>query len=179
MSASTDVQRRGVEFYASWSPAMQKFRVSQPAMSVLMRAADHMIPGGDGWPRPSATDVAGYISRGARRKTDVDLLTLVADHLSTHLDSAEALQAGLIELQQSQPVAFRVLQEFVYYAYYAQQDVVRAIRDLLDCDYISPPQPRGYEMLPDHEIAPSRAHTYVATDEVRRLDISNIDFSEK
>ena len=179
MAASNDVQRRGVEFYASWSPAMQKFRVPEEDLAVVMQAADHMIPGGDGWPRPSGTDVAGYIARGARRKTDVDMLSLVARQLRASLGSADALQNALTELQASQPVAFRVLQEFVYYAYYAQQDVVRAIRNLLDCDYISPPQPRGYEMLPDDEIAPSRAHSYVPTHAVRRVDLSQVDFSEK
>ncbi len=179
MAASNDVQRRGVEFYASWSPAMQKFCVSEQDLAVLMQAADHMIPGGDGWPKPSSTDVAGYIARGARRKADVDMLSQVAQQLRSSLGSANALASALTQVQESQPVAFRVLQEFVYYAYYAQQDVVRAIRDLLDCDYISPPQPRGYEMLPDDEIAPSRAHSYVPTHAVRRVDLSKVDFSEK
>lgn len=179
MAASNDVQRRGVEFYASWSPAMQKFCVSEQDLAVLMQAADHMIPGGDGWPRPSGTDVAGYIARGARREADVDMLSQVAQQLRPSLGSANALASALAQVQGSQPVAFRVLQEFVYYAYYAQQDVVRAIRDLLDCDYISPPQPRGYEMLPDDEIAPSRAPSYVPTHAVRRVDLSNLDFSEK
>lgn len=178
MTASTDVQRRGVEFYASWSPAMQNFRLVDEDLQVLMAAADHLIPGEDGWPTPSATDVRAYIERGARRKADVDFLTLVASRLRKAVGDADALQSGLTALQNEQPVAFRVLLEFVYYAYYAQQDVARAIRHILDCDYITPPQPRGYVMPPDR-IAPSQNHSYTPTHLVRRVDLRNVDFTEK
>ena len=178
MTASTDVQRRGVEFYASWSPAMQNFRVAGEDLDVLMAAADHLIPGENGWPTPSATDVRAYIERGARRKADVEFLGLVAARLRTAVGDAGALQAELTALQGEQPVAFRVLLEFVYYAYYAQQDVARAIRHILDCDYITPPQPRGYVMPPDR-VNPSLNHSYTPTHLVRRVDLSTVDFTEK
>lgn len=178
MTASTDVQRRGVEFYASWSPAMQNFHVADDDLDALMAAADHVIPGGDGWPVPSSTDVRAYIARGARRKADVDFLTLVAGRVRPCTGSHDAMQAELTALQAEQPVAFRVLLEFVYYAYYAQQDVARAIRQILDCDYITPPQPRGYAMPPDR-INPSLDHSYTPTRLVRRVDLSTVDFTEK
>jgi hypothetical protein len=180
MNETRDVQRRGTEFFVSWKDRAKEFALAPAELKQIVQAADAMIPGGGGWPRPSDTEMLAYIREGARRAADVALLREALQAVGAALnDGAVALEAQLSRLRTERPLAFRVLQEFVYYAYYAQPEVVRAVRELLDCDYISPPQPHGYAMPPDAGIVPSRGHTYVPTHEVRRVDLSGVDLQEQ
>jgi hypothetical protein len=180
MTASTDVQRRGAEFFISWKEKAHRFFLTEEDLDALVSIADHMIPADGAWPAPSATGVREYIQRGAARQADVSCLHAVAEAMKPVLGrSAAAVQDRLTALQCENPLSFRVLLEFVYYAYYAQPEVARVIRQVLDCDYISPPQPHGYALPADEGLAPSRAHRYVPTTEVRRLDLTGLDFSER
>lgn len=178
MTQSTDVQRRGKEFFAAWSPAQERHLLGDAQLDALVQLADRMIPSDGRWPVPSATEIRDFMARGAQRKTDVQLLAEAAG-ACRDAASAAGLDAVLAALQRERPICFRVLQEFVYYGYYAQPEVVRTIREALDCDYISPPQPRGYDMPFDTDIRPATRQVYVPTDEVKRVDLQGIDFSEE
>ncbi|WP_232080635.1 hypothetical protein [Variovorax sp. SRS16] len=178
MTHSTDVQRRGKEFFAAWSPAQERHALGDAQLDALVVLADRMIPADPTWPAPSATEIRGYMSRGAQRRTDVALL---AEAVAAARDAGtpHEINAVLAALQRDKPVCFRVLQEFVYYGYYAQPEVVRTIREALACDYISPPQPRGYDMPFDTDIRPATRAGYVPTDAVKRVDLSGIDLTEE
>ncbi|MES3001020.1 MAG: hypothetical protein V4787_10045 [Pseudomonadota bacterium] len=180
MNETKDVQRRGAEFFVSWKDRRTDKALTDAELAQLVRIADLMIPAGGGWPAPSSTEVGGYIREGAHRSADVTLLREIVHTVGPALAEG-AQQAGklLAAVQAAKPLAFRVLQEFVYYAYYAQPEVVRAVRTQLDCDYISPPQPHGYTMPPDAGLSPPRHHSYVPTTEVRRVDLSALDLSDK
>jgi hypothetical protein len=180
MNETKDVQRRGTEFFVSWKDRGQDQALGDAELEQLVRIADLMIPGEGGWPAPSSTEVRDYIREGAHRAADVALLREIVNAVGPALaDGAPQAAQQLAAAQATKPLAFRVLLEFVYYAYYAQPEVVRAVRTQLDCDYVSPPQPHGYTMPPDTGLAPSRHHGYVPTAEVRRVDISGLDLSDK
>lgn len=178
MTSSADVQRRGREFFASWSPAQERHVLGEAHLDVLVRVADRMIPADATWPAPSSTEIRIYMARGAQRKADVALLVEAVGAVRD-AGGEDALDAVLRTLQQHRPVCFRAVQEFVYYGYYAQPEVVRTIREALDCDYISPPQPRGYDMPFDTDIRPTTRQACVPTDAVRRVDLTGVDLTEK
>lgn len=179
MPENADVQRRSREFFATWSPGQEAQTLNGAELDRLVAAADHLIPGVDPWPRPSRLDVRDYFARGARRKSDVAMLREIVGALTSALEAGgEAARAALRALQRDKPVHFRALQEFVYYAYYAQPEVVRVIRSALHCDYISPPLPRGYAMDPAR-VEPRGRGSFRATEQVRRVDVSGIDFTEE
>ena len=178
MTQSSDVQRRGSEFFVTWKDKAHRYFLAEEDLDVLVGVADHMIPADGAWPSPSATGLREYIHKGARRQADVACLHSVAEKMRHVMGRGAAVEEQLAALQGESPLAFRVLLEFVYYAYYAQPEVARTIRQVLDCDYISPPQPHGYELPADVGLAPSRSHSYVTTTQVRRFDLAGLDFSE-
>jgi hypothetical protein len=180
MPLSTDVQRRGKEFFATWSPAQERYALSADQVAELVRIADVLIPPQGPWPAPSSTEMAAYIRRGARRKGDVRMLADAVERIGPALrDGSGNVEQAVRALQEHHPVTFRALLEFVYYGYYAQPEVVRTIREALDCDYISPPQPRGYDMPFDTDIRPRARRTYLDTDQVRRVDLAGLDLGER
>jgi len=180
MNETKDVQRRGTEFFVSWNHREPDSELASGELDQLVKIADVMIPGGNGWPVPSTTELRAYIREGAHRANDIALLREAITAVGSALnDGSSSIEPALIKLKAKRGVAFTVLLEFVYYAYYAQPEVARAIRDLLDCDYISPPQPHGYSMPADTDLQPARTHSYVATGDVKRVDLSGIDLAEK
>ena len=179
MPLSTDVQRRGTEFFATWSPAQERHALDADQIAKLVSIADVLIPPQGPWPVPSSTEMAAYIARGARRKADVQMLAEAIARIGPALhDGSGNVEQAVQALQDQRPVTFRALLEFVYYGYYAQPEVVRTIREALDCDYISPPQPRGYDMPFDTDIRPRVRRTYLETQEVRRVDLTALDLTE-
>src|SRR4051812_27878410 len=90
MTQSTDVQRRGAEFFVSWKDKAHRYFLTEEDLDVLISTADHMIPADGNWPAPSATGLREYIQRGASRQGDVACLHLVAEKMRQAVDGGVA-----------------------------------------------------------------------------------------
>ncbi|WP_320670089.1 gluconate 2-dehydrogenase subunit 3 family protein [Patulibacter defluvii] len=146
----------------------------------LVGLADEMIPGRNGWPRPSETGIELFFQRvlgaapdAARARVALDAL---ADHAGVAMAEADGAQrvAALTALEQQQPRLFRALLEFVYFGYYSRPSVVEALNEVLGTDYISPPQPRGYELSRDEDPVPHGLGGYTPTEQMRPLDLGGL-----
>lgn len=178
-SQSADVQRRSREFFAVWSGDKKVHALTEAQLDVLVRLADVLIPSAPPWPLPSTLEIKDYFRRGATTKVDVDMLRTVVDKLSDALaQNLQSVEAAIRALETEFPAAYRAMLEFTYYAYYAQPEVVRVIRNQLDCDYISPPQPRGYVMSAER-VTPRGVGSFVDTHKVTRVDLENVSFVEE
>jgi len=178
-SQPTDVQRRSKEFFSVWSANKNTYALSEDQLESLAQISDLLIPGLQPWPLPSTLEIKDYFRRGASTKVDVDMLSFVVDRLSGPLaQSQEATEAAMHALQKESPAHYRALLEFSYYAYYAQPEVVRVIRTELNCDYISPPQPRGYVMSSER-VVPVGVGSFVPTEKIARVDLANVNLVEE
>lgn len=84
----------------------------------------------------------------------------------------------LAKLEADLPELFQAARMVAYLSYYENPDVIEAVRSL-GHRYNASPQPAGYPMAPfdpdDAQQAPThRRGGYVATDKVRRVDLSSL-----
>jgi hypothetical protein len=160
---------------------------SELQKKVIDAVADEIIPSAPGWPAPSEVRIAEFV---ARYVTPVgqpvryypfaaeDQFKRDLDALGQEFSDAPAEQkiARLKELEAKKPEFFEQLKGLTYYGYYAQPEIVKAIRENLPAgrDYHGPPQPYGYlevtEEWGDTRFPHGRG-SFVPTDRVRRVDI--------
>jgi len=144
---------------------------------VLAGLMDALLPGGAGFPRASATGMAGLLASRLRRVDAGLLARLVATVAAKGVPADDAAwHEAAARLEASEPVLFDDLRKYVYLTYYEQPDVIAVIR-ALGFVYNDSPLPAGY---PDEPFDPARdgpRHTrgrWIATDEVRRVDLEKI-----
>jgi hypothetical protein len=148
--------------------------ITAEEICVIMQLADVMIPGTKPWPQPSRTDLGRFIQEHCNRDADINALRTTVKKFLNHKNEAEFLKS----YQNERPKEFRTLVDFVYLGYYTRPEVVRVIQDECGCDYISPPQPRGYSMPLELDIKPSRRGGYTRTSDVKRVDMSRLKHHE-
>jgi hypothetical protein len=143
--------------------------------------ADDLIPAEGPWPSPRDAGITTFFRRIFDDQGDVARVRRALAALRDNLDDGDGEGARVMALQSledTQPLVFRVLLEFVYFGYYSRPLVVTALNQTLECDYVSPPQPRGYEMDRLGDPVPSGRGSYTATDDVRRVQLPEIDESD-
>ena len=135
----------------------------------LGELVDLMVPGDGNFPSASAVGVHGLLH--------TRLLEIGGEGAIAMLEDAHGEKA-LGALEREQPELFTKLRAVVYLTYYEMPAVQDAIRSLGHA-YNATPLPKGYDTgrfdpgrdTPTH----GRGH-YVKTEDVKRLDLSGLDF---
>jgi hypothetical protein len=149
--------------------------VESEALVALM---DTLLPGGDGFPSASATGMAVLFVERLRAAGD-DLpgrfLGAIAAHGGAPGD-AEGWRKAAERLEAAEPKLFDDLRKYAYLTYYEQPMTIAAIR-ALGIRYNTTPLPEGYPADPFEKERDAPRHErgrWVATDEVRRVDLGRI-----
>lgn len=141
----------------------------------LGELVDLMLPGDDFFPAASTAGVHGLV-RSRFFELGGDEAKSVLDDLLEE-GCAEALTA----LEKSQPDLFAKLRSVVFLTYYEMTEVQDAIRNL-GHRYNTEPLPKGYAMGrfdPKTDMPRHGRGRYVRTEDVRRVDLSGLDFLGK
>jgi hypothetical protein len=155
--------------------------------NVINAITDEIIPPAPGWPAPSAVHIVEFVARyvtpagqpvkyypfAAEEKFKRDLRALGQGFCDASRDDKIA---RLRELEARQSEFFEQMKGLTYYGYYAQPEVVAAIRENLPAarDYHGAPQPYGYLEVTekwDGMPFPHGRGSFVPTDQVRRVEI--------
>lgn len=138
----------------------------------LGELVDLMLPGDDLFPAASAVGVHGLLRQRLREIDGEAALESLAN------TSGQGAGNALADLENKQPELFAKLRSVVFLTYYEMPEVQDVIRQL-GHRYNAEPLPNGYAMgrfdpardTPTH----GRGH-YVKTEDVKRLDLSGLDF---
>ena len=154
--------------------------------ATLGAALDALLPPTGSFPRPSETDMIDAFILAQVPPEDpappypgIDLVGL--RQILPRLDGAPDMTAALQQLERDEPARFHGLWALAVFGYYSRPDVTAAIQRDLAPGYHGAPLPLGYA----HVIAPwdasdplqmpSRpAGSYIPTNEVRRVDLSQL-----
>jgi hypothetical protein len=138
----------------------------------MNKLADLLIPGDAAFPAASATDAPDLaLSRLYDRLPAEELWVLFDDEQAPRVKDLKQLESELPEL-------FFELRFALYFSYYEQPEVIKALRKL-GHDYHQAPQPLGYTLDPFDERPgfdlPSVARgSYKPTQEIERIDVSTL-----
>lgn len=167
---------------------------SEQHAALLAAVADTLIPASDGWPAPSEVDIVTFIGRyvtptGYRNKhfpfAVEDEFVAGLDRLGADFLAADTAGrvAAIAALEKSEDPLFEQLRSLVYYGYYSRPEITIALRRNLPAgrDYHGPPLPYGYldttEDWDEQTLASAGGTTtFVATEDVRRVDLSGIEW---
>lgn len=159
--------------------------------AVLGAALDALLPPSGSFPAPSETDIVDdFILKHVPLPgeplvypgIDLDDLWEILDSLSRQADVVVALQ----QLEEQLPERFQALWALAVFGYYSRQDVIDAIQRDLKNAYHGAPLPLGYA----HVISPwdgsdplqmpvAPPGTYVTTEDVLRVDLGQLQASER
>lgn len=159
--------------------------------ATLAAALDALLPPTGSFPAPSETDmieqfILEYLPAPGEPPAypgiDLDDLREILAFLDGNADMTGALR----ELEGNDPDRFQALWALAVFGYYSRPEVTAAIQRDLACEYHGAPLPRGYA----HVISPwDRADPlqmpvappgrYIPTDDVRRVDLSQLEVSER
>ena len=138
----------------------------------LGELVDLMLPGDDLFPAASAVGVHGLLRQRLREIGGEAALEAWVD--TSRQDGADALT----DLEKNQPTLFAKLRSVVFLTYYEMPEVQDVIRKL-GHRYNAEPLPKGYAMSRFDPACDTPAHGrghYVKTEDVKRLDLSGLDF---
>lgn len=167
-----------------WLPAIE---FNDQQVAVLNAIADELIPGGDGFPAPSAVDIVGFFARYVAPSGQEPKWYpfLAEDDFRIRLDSlcdqllnqaSEQRVTVLRKLETEDEEFFTRVRDVVYYGYYSRPEVIRAINNNLVAgkDYRYSPQPFGYSDAMrdwDDDLLSRVKGTYIRTRDVRPIDV--------
>lgn len=174
-------------------------KFSEQQTAILNAVADELIPPGGGFPAPSEVDVVDFIGRYTAPSgekalhypfVEEDDFKAAIDNLGEDFLSADSAQRveTLKRLETEDETFFTQLRNMVYYGYYSRPAVTLAIQKNLPAgrDYHGPPQPYGYistieRWSADEETFEARGSSgsYIATEDVERIDLSKIGWIQK
>jgi hypothetical protein len=170
-----------------WLPGVKFTNVQS---RILHAFADELIPGGDGFPAPSDVNVIGFVARYVAPKgqgakwfpflAEDDFKAWLGKLGEPFAEMTSQQRVEVIkEIERSEPNFFDRIRDFIYYAYYSQPEVVRAININLEAgrDYRYSPQPFGYSDNMrdwDKELLSRVRGTYKRTADVVRVDLEGI-----
>jgi hypothetical protein len=149
----------------------------------LAALVDVLVPGDDAFPPASEVGVQAKLAdrltlmqgEGAVRAL-VDALAKAGGSLA-RLDRDGRI-AVLAQVERERPDDFLLVRNIVYLSYYESPAVHEAIR-AMGFTYHATPLPRGYDVGRFDAVTDTPRHgrgAFVATDEVRRVDLSQLDF---
>jgi hypothetical protein len=149
----------------------------------LAALAEVMIPGDDAFPSASAVGAHAVLASRLRELGGAELVERVVTALGAAGGplaplAGDARTAVVERFERAEPELFAQLRMALYLAYYEQPDVIAAVRGL-GFDYNDAPLPRGYALEPFDPAIDAPRHRrggYVATESVRRVDLSGLDF---
>lgn len=149
----------------------------------LAALADVMIPGDGLFPSASAAGAHALLAGRLRELGGAELVERVVQALGAAGGplaplAAEARLAVVARFERAEPELFGQARMALYLGYYEQPDVIAAVR-ALGFDYNDAPLPRGYPLEPFDPAIDAPRHRrggYVATEAVRRVDLSGLDF---
>ncbi|HLT20178.1 MAG TPA: hypothetical protein VKZ96_12025 [Thermomicrobiales bacterium] len=154
--------------------------------AALGAALDALLPPTGSFPLPSETDMIDAFILAQLPPEDpappypgIDRAGL--RQILAHLDGRPDMTAALRELEADEPEQFQALWALAVFGYYSRPEVTAAIQRDLAPGYNGAPLPKGYA----HVIAPWDAGDplqmprrpvgrYIPTDEVRRVDLSQV-----
>lgn len=155
--------------------------------AMIDAVADEIIPPAPGWPPPSAVRITEFVARyvtpaGQPAKyypfAAEDQFKHDLDALGQAFVDAPREQkiARLKELEAEKSEFFEQMKGLTYYGYYAQPEIVKAIRENLPAgrDYHGPPQPYGYLEVTEEwggTEFPYGRGSFVPTDQVRPVSV--------
>lgn len=169
---------------------------SDQQLAVLDAVADTMIPAGEGFPAPSEVDVATFVRRyitpsGYKNKhfpfASEDTFKAGLDKLGSAFvkGDIDKRTVALEAMEETKDPVFEQLRALVYYGYYSRPEVVQAIRRNVPAakDYHGPPLPYGYlesteEWTDELLAAAGKGGHYLKTEEVTRVDLSNLSWKK-
>ena len=147
----------------------------------LAAFCDTLLPGSDRFPSASAVGAHGVAVdriRALAGTAALEQLKAALNDCGGPLAAAGPTDRPAIvtHLEAEHPALFGLVRLAIYTAYYESPAVIAAVRGL-GLDYNDAPQPQGYQLAPfdptDALNAPAhRRGVYVATDQVRRVDMS-------
>lgn len=145
----------------------------------LAALVDTMIPGDELFPSAAAVGTHGLVGPRLRQLLGRDGLARLSATLGPLADLDRAgREAAVGRLERTNAELFGTVRMTVYLSYYEQPAVVDAVR-AMGHDYNDAPQPDGYALPPfdpDQDLPQRRRGAYVPTAEVRRVDLSALDF---
>lgn len=149
----------------------------------LAALADVMIPGDGAFPSASAVGAHGLLADRLRELGGSSLVERLRAALTVNggplAAQAPAQRVQTVaSLERTEPELFAQARMALYLAYYAQPDVIAAVRQL-GFAYNDAPLPQGYALDPFDPAIDAPKHgrgRYVATEAVRRVDLSGLDF---
>jgi hypothetical protein len=176
-----------VPLKASMGGSLRPVPLSGGQADVLLAFADVLIPPAGEFPAPSRTEILGYFGRyivDHRVEAvhfpfiNLDAVDQLADRLGKDFLSADREERNILvqRLSEQNESLFVIFQAMVYFAYYAQPEVTRAIQasGAAAGDFHGPPQPYGYpgEEPWDPALLSHGRGTYIRTEDVHRVDVS-------
>lgn len=151
---------------------------------MLRDLVDALIPGEGGWPAASIVGVQGILAVRLLEALGEDALTQIDESIGGcggPLNACDALGRAAIlnRLEEMKPKLFATLRTASYFAYYESPSVIVQVRKLGQ-PYDAIPIRRGYDVgcfdmdrdRPRHDRG-----RYVATQDVKRVDLSKLELS--
>jgi hypothetical protein len=151
---------------------------------MLAELVDTLIPGDGGrWPPASQVGVHGVLPGRLIEVRGPDAMGELAAAVESSgglLEDKSAAERGevIARLEAEHPALFTLLRNAVYLAYYESPDVIGVIQSLGHV-YQAVPHAAGYPLAPfdlERDRPQHGRGRWVATDEVRRVDLSGLDF---
>jgi hypothetical protein len=147
-----------------------------PVVHGLMNA---VLPGGSLFPSAGETGM-GSLLAARLHAADAALLGRLAEAAGAMPMDAAGWHAAAKRVEATAPDLFDEFRKFAYLTYYEQPRVIAAIR-ALGIRYNDSPLPDGYPAEPFDPARDGPRHgrgRWIATDEVRRVDLSGLGLEE-
>jgi hypothetical protein len=152
----------------------------------LAALVDALIPGDGRWPAASAVGVQGVLAERlltADGEGAVERVAAAVAACGGPLAGKDAATRAAIlgRLEQAQPVLFLFLRNAATFAYYESPVVVGVVQSL-GMPYAALPHREGYALPPFDPARDAPKHgrgAWIATDAVRRVDLSALPFLAK
>jgi hypothetical protein len=153
--------------------------------NILADFVDALIPGDDDWPSASKVGVQAVLANRLAdldREDDIDRIVEFIGAAGGFAGKSEAERTAIVaNLERQHPELFKLVCEAVYFAYYESPAAAARIRSL-GFSYKLRPHLGGYPM-PRVDAIRDRPHhergQYVRTEDVRRLDLSELNWLSK
>jgi hypothetical protein len=151
---------------------------------MLRDLVDALIPGEGCWPAASIVGVQGILAIRLLEALGEDALTQIDESIGEcggPLSACDALGRAAIlkRLEEMKPKLFATLRTASYFAYYESPSVIVQVRTLGQ-PYDAIPIRRGYDVGcfdMDRDIPRHDRGRYVATQDVKRVDLSKLELS--
>ena len=167
-------------------PSLDRVSFDETTAATLAAFADTLIPGGQGFPPPSAIRIVEdfmtrYVAPDGTAPLYLPAVTMsdvsaLVEAVGSGFAAAAASEraAAVASLEQAQPELFERLRALVYAGYYSRPETRTAIANTVEAgrDWRGAPQPYGYldVIEPWDESLLSSRGSYIKTEDMRPID---------